>query len=99
MIVLEVADLVVIVGRTLGLDTERALDLLDPAAAELALGQVRPDSDPGDLARPAAVLLCALVRNSRCGTATGRSRWRPCCSSWPSTARRWILTRPRQSRP
>ncbi len=62
MIVLEVADLVVIVGRTLGLDTERALDLLDPAAAELALGQVRPDSDPGDLARPAAVLLCALVR-------------------------------------
>jgi len=62
VIVLEVADLVVIASRTLGLDTAAALELVDPAAAELALGQVRPDSEPGDLARPAAVLLCALVR-------------------------------------
>ena len=62
MITLEVADLVVIAGRVLGLDTARALDLLDSGAAERALAQVRPDSDPGDLARPAAVLLCALVR-------------------------------------
>ena len=62
MIVLEVADLVVIASRTLGVDTAAALELVDPAAAELALSQVRPDSEPGDLARPAAVLLCGLVR-------------------------------------
>jgi prophage maintenance system killer protein len=62
VIVLEVADLVVIASRTLGVDTAAALELVDPAAAELALSQVRPDSEPGDLARPAAVLLCALVR-------------------------------------
>jgi hypothetical protein len=42
VIVLEVADLVVIASRTLGLDTAAALELVDPAAAELALGQVRP---------------------------------------------------------
>jgi prophage maintenance system killer protein len=62
VIVLEVADLVVIASRTLRVDTAAALELVDPAAAELALSQVRPDSEPGDLARPAAVLLCALVR-------------------------------------
>jgi prophage maintenance system killer protein len=62
VIVLEVADLVVIASRALGVDTAAALELVDPAAAELALSQVRPDSEPGDLARPAAVLLCALVR-------------------------------------
>jgi ATP-dependent Clp protease ATP-binding subunit ClpC len=38
------------------------LDLLDPVVANDALAQVHPDLDPGDLARPAAVLLCALVR-------------------------------------
>jgi prophage maintenance system killer protein len=62
VIVLEVADLIVIASRTLGVDTAAALELVDPAAAELALSQVQPDSEPGDLARPAAVLLCALVR-------------------------------------
>ena len=62
MIALELADLVVIAGRTLGLDTGQVLDLLDPAAAELALAQVRPDRDPDDLAGQAAVLLAALVR-------------------------------------
>jgi prophage maintenance system killer protein len=59
---LEVADLVVIAGRVLGLDTAEALNLLDPAAAERALAEVRPDIDPGDLAGQVAVLLCALVR-------------------------------------
>ena len=59
MIELEVADLVVIAGRTLGLDTDRVLDLLDPAAAEHALDRARPGSDP---AGQAAVLLHALVR-------------------------------------
>lgn len=62
MITLEVADLVVIAGRVLGLDTAGVLDLLDPDAAERALAQLRPGADPGDLARLAAALLCALLR-------------------------------------
>ena len=62
MIALEVADLVVIASRTLGLDTGQVLDLLDPAAAEHALDQARPGSEPGDPATCAAVLLHALVR-------------------------------------
>ena len=62
MITLEVADLVVIASRTLGLDTGQVLDLLDPAAAERALALVRPGSGPGDPAGVAAVLLHALVR-------------------------------------
>jgi prophage maintenance system killer protein len=62
MIALEVADLVVIASRTLGLDTRRVLDLLDVAAAEHALAQARPGSEPGDLATQAAALLDALVR-------------------------------------
>ena len=62
MITLEVADLVVIAGRTLGLDTAQVLDLLDPAAAERALAQARPGPDTGELARQAAVLLDALLR-------------------------------------
>jgi prophage maintenance system killer protein len=63
VITLEVADLVIIAGRVLGLDTATVLDLLDPIAAERALDQVRPDDAPGDLARPAAALLCALARD------------------------------------
>jgi len=62
VITLEVADLVVIASRTLGLDTGQVLDLLDPAAAERALALVRPGSGPGDPAGLAAVLLHALVR-------------------------------------
>ena len=62
MITLEVADLVVIAGRTLGLDTAQVLDLLDPAAAERALAQARPGRDTGELAGQAAVLLDALLR-------------------------------------
>ena len=62
MIALEVADLVVIASRTLGLDTGQVLDLLDPAAAERALAQARPGSGPGEPAGRAAVLLHALVR-------------------------------------
>jgi Clp amino terminal domain, pathogenicity island component len=62
VITLEVADLVVIAGRTLGLDTGQVLDLLDPAAAERALALVRPDGGPGDPAGLAAALLRALVR-------------------------------------
>jgi prophage maintenance system killer protein len=62
VITLEVADLVVIASRTLGLDTGQVLDLLDPAAAEHALARARSGSEPGDLAAHAAVLLHALVR-------------------------------------
>jgi prophage maintenance system killer protein len=62
MITLEVADLVVIAARALGLDTGQVLDLLDATAAEFALAQARPGRDPGDLAGQAAVLLDALVR-------------------------------------
>jgi prophage maintenance system killer protein len=62
VITLEVADLVVIASRTLGLDTGQVLDLLDPAAAERALAMVRPGSGPGDPAGLAAALLHALVR-------------------------------------
>ncbi len=62
MITLEVADLVVIAGRALGLDMAQVLDLLDPAAAERALAQARPGRGTGGLARQAAVLLDALLR-------------------------------------
>ena len=62
MIALEVADLALIASRTLGLDTGQVLDLLDPAAAERALAQARPGSEPADPATCAAVLLHALVR-------------------------------------
>jgi prophage maintenance system killer protein len=62
MITLEVADLVVIASRTLGLDTGQVLDVLDATAAEFALAQARQGGDPGDLVGQAAVLLDALVR-------------------------------------
>jgi prophage maintenance system killer protein len=62
MITLEVAELVVIASRTLGLDTGQVLGLLDATAAESALAQARPGRDRGDPAGQAAVLLDALVR-------------------------------------
>jgi hypothetical protein len=63
VITLEVADLVVIAGRTLGLSTGQVLDLLDAGAAEIALARARPGTDPGNPASPAAALLCALVQD------------------------------------
>ena len=62
MITLEVADLVVIASRTLGLETGQVLELLDTAAAGQAMAQARPGSGSGDPAAPAAALLHALVR-------------------------------------
>jgi len=62
MITLEVADLVVIASRTLGLDTGQVMDVLDATAAEFALAQARQAGDQRDLAGQAAVLLGALVR-------------------------------------
>jgi prophage maintenance system killer protein len=60
---LEVADLVVIASRTLKLDTDRVLDLLDPTAAEHALAQARSGGDSDDPASRAAALLHALARH------------------------------------
>jgi len=62
VIALEVADLVIIASRTLGLDTGQVLGLLDVAAAEHALAQARPGSEPASPAGAAAGLLNALVR-------------------------------------
>jgi prophage maintenance system killer protein len=62
VIALELADLVVIASRTLELDTDRVLDLLDPTAAEAALTQARSGGDTEDPASQAAALLHALVR-------------------------------------
>jgi prophage maintenance system killer protein len=62
VIALEVADLVVIANRTLQLDTDRVLDLLDPTAAEAALAQARSSGGSEDPASQAARLLHALVR-------------------------------------
>ena len=62
MIALEVADLVLIASRTLGLDTGQVLNLVDVAAAENALAAARPGSESADPALRAAALLHALAR-------------------------------------
>jgi prophage maintenance system killer protein len=64
---LEVADLVIIASRTLRLDTDRVLELLDPTAAEAALAQARSAADRDDPASSAAALLHALVRQRPLG--------------------------------
>jgi prophage maintenance system killer protein len=58
---LGLADLVVIAGRTLGLNTAQVLDLLDLDSAERALALVRHADAPADPAGLAATLLRALV--------------------------------------
>jgi prophage maintenance system killer protein len=62
VIALEVADLVLIASRTLGLDTGQTLDLVDVAAAENALAAARPGAESADPALGAAALLHALAR-------------------------------------
>jgi prophage maintenance system killer protein len=62
VIALEVADLVLIASRTLGLDTSQVLDLVDVAAAENALAKAQPGSESAGPALRAAALLHALVR-------------------------------------
>ena len=64
MIELEVADLVVIAGRALALDTGQVLDLLDPAAAERALAQARPVSEPGYRPTPGPSAILKIVDTS-----------------------------------
>jgi prophage maintenance system killer protein len=62
VIALDVADLVLIASRTLGLDTSQVLDLVDVAAAENALAEAQPGSESAGPALRAAALLHALVR-------------------------------------
>jgi prophage maintenance system killer protein len=62
VIALEVADLVLIASRTLGLDTGQVLDLVDVAAAENALAEAQPGRESADPALRAAALLHALAR-------------------------------------
>ena len=81
MITLELADLVVIASRTLGLETGQVLELLDTAAAGQALAQAQPGSGSGDPASPAAAPCTRWSAGGRCGAAISRSRWQPCCSS------------------
>ena len=58
MIALEVADLVLIASRTLGLDTGQVLDLVDVAAAENALAAAQPAQRNLHAARPSAPPPC-----------------------------------------
>lgn len=69
MIALEVADLVLIASRTLGLDAGQVLDLIDVAVAENALAEGQPGSGSAGPAIRAAALLHALARQRplRCG--------------------------------
>jgi prophage maintenance system killer protein len=61
MMTLDVVDLVIIASRTLKLDTDQALDLLDPTAAQAALARARTRGAGEDPTRQAAALLHALV--------------------------------------
>jgi hypothetical protein len=68
---LDVADLVVIAGKTLGLGSQAALDRLDLGAAQTAVSEAAPAADSGDPALGAAALLAALVRHRPWDTDTG----------------------------
>ncbi|HEX7993812.1 MAG TPA: Clp protease N-terminal domain-containing protein, partial [Streptosporangiaceae bacterium] len=61
MIWLGVADLVIVAGRTLRMDTSEVLDLLDPAAADQALAQARSVGTGAEPATCATALLEALL--------------------------------------
>jgi prophage maintenance system killer protein len=63
VITLQLADLVVIAGRALQVDTAAALDLLDLPAAEAALAATPPEHAQEDPASQAAALLHALIRH------------------------------------
>ena len=68
---LDVADLVVIAGKTLGLDSQAALDRLDLSAAQTAVSEAAPAADSGDPALAAAALLAALIRHRPWDAGTG----------------------------
>jgi hypothetical protein len=63
VITLQVADLVIITGRALEVDTAAALDLLDLPAAEAALAATPPEHARDDPTSQAAALLHALIRH------------------------------------
>lgn len=66
MIALDVADLVVIAGRTLGTGSDAALDELDVAAARAALTEARPGAAALDRETAASAGIClinALLRH------------------------------------
>ena len=91
---LDVADLVVIAGKTLGLGTHTVLDQLDLGAAQTAVSEAAPAADSGDPALAAAALLAALVRHHPWDAIPARSRWprRPhssrCTAGRPTSTRR-----------
>ena len=60
---LDLPGLIVIAGRTLGLDTPELFGLLDLPAAEQAIAEADPAASRGDLAAGAAALLSALLRH------------------------------------
>ncbi len=68
---LDVADLVVIAGKTLGLDSQAALDRLDLSAAQTAVSEAAQAADSGDPALAAATLLAALIRHRPWDRDTG----------------------------
>ena len=68
---LDVADLVVIAGKTLGLDSQAALDRLDLSAAQTAVSEAAQAADSGDPALGAAALLAALIRHRPWDADTG----------------------------
>jgi prophage maintenance system killer protein len=68
---LDVADLVVIAGKTLGLDSQAALDRVDLSAAQTAVSEAAQAADSGDPALGAAVLLAALMQQGPWDRDTG----------------------------
>ena len=68
---LDVAGLVVIAGKTLGLSPQAALDQLDLGAAQTAVSEAAPAADSGDPALGAAALLAALIRHHPWDRDTG----------------------------
>ena len=68
---LDVADLVVIAGKTLDLGSQAALDRLDLSAAQTAVSEAAPAADSGDPALAAAALLSALIRHRPWDRDTG----------------------------
>jgi len=68
---LDVADLVVIAGKTLGLDSQAALDRVDLSAAQTAVSEAAQAADSGDPALAAAALLAALMQHRPWDRDTG----------------------------
>jgi prophage maintenance system killer protein len=67
---LDVADLVVIAGKTLDLGSQAALDRLDLGAAQTAVSEAAAAADSGDPALAAAALLAALIQHRPWDTDT-----------------------------